>query len=106
MMKEIRIDLGVCTALDVDLSSVDFTGIKQIIFTVKNFPTHDAPEIIERVFTEPKKHEIVITPQESLALKTTAEYDFCAELADGKRFKMTDNGKVVLRKAVGDCIDN
>lgn len=105
-MKDIRIDIGVCTALDIDLSAVDFTGIKGIIFTVKNYPDPNAPEIIEREFTEPGIHKIVITPDESLALKTTAEYDFCTVLTDGSRFKMTENGKVVLRKAVGDCIDN
>ena len=105
-MKNIRIDIGVCTALDIDLSAVDFTGIEKVIFTVKNYPTPDAPEIIEREFTEPGVHGIVISPEESLALKGTAEYDFCTVLADGKRFKMTENGKVVLRKAVGDCIDD
>ncbi|MEE1069066.1 MAG: hypothetical protein U0K81_01150 [Paludibacteraceae bacterium] len=105
-MKDIRIDIGVCTALDIDLSTVDFTAIKAVIFTVKNYPVPDAPEVIERVFTEPGIHEVVITPEESLALKTTAEYDFCTVLEDGKRFKLTDNGKVVLRKAVGDCIDD
>lgn len=105
-MRDIRIDIGVCTALDIDLSSVDFTGIEKVIFTVKNYPAPDAPEIIEREFTEPGVHEMVITPEESLALKGTAEYDFCTVLADGKKFKLTDNGKVVLRKAVGDCIGN
>lgn len=105
-MKDIRIDIGVCTALDIDLSTVDFTAIKAVIFTVKNYPAPNAPEVIERVFTEPGIHEVVITPEESLALKTTAEYDFCTVLEDGKRFKLTDNGKVVLRKAVGDCIDD
>ena len=105
-MKDIRIDIGVCTALDIDLTSVDFLGIEGVVFTVKNYPDPNAPEIIERVFTEPGVHKVVITPEESLALKTTAEYDFCILLHDGNRFKMTDNGKVVLRKAVGDCVDN
>lgn len=105
-MKDIRIDIGVCTALDIDLSNMDFTGIAKVIFTVKNYPTPEAPEIIERVFTEPGVYEIVITPEESLALKATAEYDLCTVLENGNKFKLTDNGKVVLRKAVGDCIDN
>lgn len=105
-MKDIRIDIGVCTALDIDLSTVDFTGIRAVIFTIKNYPDPNAPEIIERTFTSPGVHEIVITPEESLALKTTAEYDFCTVLEDGKRFKLTENGKVRLRKAVGDCLDN
>lgn len=105
-MKDIRIDVGVYTALDIDLSAFDFTGVEKVIFTVKNYPTPQAPEVIEREFTEQGVHEAVITPEESLALKTTAEYDFSAVLADGKRYKVTDNGKVVLRKAVGDSIDN
>ena len=105
-MKSIRIDVGVCTALDVDLSTIDFTGIEGVVFTVKNYPDPNAPEVIERIFKTKGVHKMVITPEESLALKTTAEYDFCIQLADGKRFKMTDNGKIVLRKAVGDCIDN
>ena len=105
-MKDIRIDIGLCTALDIDLSSVDFTGIEGVIFTIKNYPDPNSPEVIERVFKEPKIHNVVITPEESLMLKTTAEYDFCTILADGRKFKMTDNGKVVVRKAVGDCVDN
>lgn len=105
-MQNIRVDIGVCTALDVDLSTVDFTGIKEVVFTIKNYPTPEAPEIVERRFTEPGVHEVVITPEESLALTITAEYDFTMILTDGKKFKMTDNGKVTLRKAVGDSIDN
>lgn len=104
-MQDIRIDIGVCTALDIDLSTVDFTGVEGVIFTVKNYPIPEAPEIIERTFTEPGKHKIVITPEESLELKTTAEYDFCTVLTSGEKFKLTENGKVVLRKAVGDCVD-
>lgn len=104
-MNSIRIDVGVCTSLDVDLSSFDFTGIEKVVFTVKNYADPNAPEIIEREFTEPGVHKMVITPEESLALKMTAEYDFCMRLADGSCFKLTDNGKIVLRKAVGDCID-
>lgn len=103
-MKEIRIDVGVCTSLDIDLSSINFTGIEGVVFTVKNYPDPAAPEIIERLFTERGVHKMVITPEESLALKSTAEYDFCIQLPDGKRFKITNNGKVVLRRAVGDCI--
>ena len=105
-MKDIRIDIGLCTALDIDLSSVDFTGIEGVIFTIKNYPDPNSPEVIERMFREPGIHNVVITPEESLMLKTTAEYDFCTILADGRKFKLTDNGKVVVRKAVGDCVDN
>lgn len=105
-MKEIRIDVGVCTSLEIDLSHIDFTGIEGVVFTVKNYPDPRSPEIIERLFTSKGVHEMIITPEESLALTATAEYDFCMQLADGKRFKITNNGKIVLRKAVGDCIED
>lgn len=104
-MQDIRIDVGVCTALSINLSDVDFTGIKEVIFTVKNFADINSPVIIERRFTEPKVHEIIITPEESVRLSAGAEYDFDTMLEDGTRLKMTDNGKVILRKSVGDCID-
>ena len=104
-MKDIRIDIGVHTILNINLSNVDFTGIKEIVFTVKNFSSIDSPVIIERVFTEPGYHEITILPEESIKLAPGAEYDFNQILADGTRLKITENGKVILRKSVGDCID-
>lgn len=104
-MKAIRIDVGVCTVLNVNLSNVDFTGIEKIIFTAKNFPTVDSPVIIEREFTEPKKYRVLVKPEESLKLTHTAEFDFNKVLVDGTRHKMDDNGKIVLRKGVGDSID-
>ena len=104
-MKEIRIDVGVCTALNINLENVDFTGIDKIILTVKNFADHKSPAIIEREFTEPKVHEVIIAPEESIKLTDRAMYDFNKVLVDGTRQKMTDNGKVILRRGVGDCID-
>ena len=104
-MNEIRIDIGVCTVLNINLTNVDFTDIEKIIFTVKNFPTVDSPVIIEREFTEPKLYKVIVKPEESLKLAHTAEFDFNKVLTDGTRLKMDDNGKVVLRKGVGDCID-
>lgn len=104
-MKEIRIDVGVHTILSINLSTVDFTGIKEVIFTVKNFTAVDSPVLIERTFTEPGFHEIIITPEESIKLAPGAEYDFNQVLDNGTRLKMTENGKVILRNSVGDCID-
>lgn len=104
-MKDIRIDIGVCTILNIDLTNIDFTGIKEIIFTIKNEPKVDAPVIIERVFTEAKAHSVMITAEESLQLRGGAEYDFNKILEDGTRVKMTDNGKITFRKCVGDCFD-
>lgn len=104
-MNEIRIDIGVCTVLNINLTNVDFADIEKIIFTVKNFPAVDSPVIIEREFTEPKMYKVIIQPEESLKLAHTAEFDFNKVLKDGTRLKMNDNGKVLLRKGVGDCID-
>lgn len=46
-MKDLRIDVGVHTILHVNLTDVDFTDIKEIVFTVKNFSIPNAPVIIE-----------------------------------------------------------
>ena len=94
-MQDITIDIGVCTALTVNLSDVDFSNISEVIFTVKNFASATSPPIIERIFTEPQIHEIIITPEESMKLFAGAEYDFDMVLKNGTRLKMTDNGKVI-----------
>ncbi len=105
-MKDIRIDVGVCTVLNVNLADVDFAGIEKVIFTVKNFASFKAEAIIEREFTEAKIHEVIIKPDESIKLTDNAVYDFNKVLVDGTRQKMTENGKVILRRGVGDCIDD
>ena len=105
-MKDIRIDVGVCTALSINLEKIDFTGIEKIILTVKNLPGVKSKVIIERAFTEAKVYEIIITPEESIKLSDSAVYDFNKVLLDGTRQKITDNGRVVLRRGVGDCIDD
>ena len=50
-MKELKIDVGVFTLLHINLTDIDFTGIKEIVFTVKNTSHPNAPVIIERTFT-------------------------------------------------------
>ena len=105
-MKDIRIDIGVSTLLSVNMTDVDFGGIEKVIFTVKNFPSIKADTIIEREFTEPKIHDLIITPEESVKLSDGAVYDFNSVLSDGTRCKMTDNGRVILRRGVGDCFDD
>jgi hypothetical protein len=103
-MELITIDVGVCTPIEVDLSEYDFTGVEKVIFTVKNCAAPDAEEIIVREFTEPDIHTTMISPQESIMLKPEAKYDFCQVTSDGHTVKVTDTGKIALRKAVGDCI--
>lgn len=105
-MDEITIDKGVYTSLTVDLTDFDFTGIDKLALTVKNHADIASEEIIVREFTEAKPYNITVTPEESLKIKDTgAYYDVDAIAADGKRYKITENGKVKLRAGVGDCID-
>lgn len=104
-MNELRIDVGVHTILHVNLTDVDFTDIREIVFTVKNFSVANSPVIIERTFTEPGFYEVIITPSESLRLVQGAEYDFNQVLKDGTRYKISDTGKIILRKSVGEFYD-
>lgn len=103
-MEDIKIDVGVYTAFTIKLSKVDFTGIKEIILTIKNSLTPGSPAIIERVYTEPQDYVLLVTPEESLQLTASAMYDFNKVNNDGQRFKISDNGKIILRRGVGDCI--
>ena len=104
-MDVIKIDIGVFTHFVLDCSQVDFTGITKLIFTIKNSPNVKAPAIIEKEITEPKEYTVHITPEESIKLKQSAVWDIDKVLIDGKRYKMTGNGRVILRKGVGDCIE-
>ncbi len=104
-MKDLRIDVGVHTILHVNLTDVDFTDIKEIVFTVKNFSIPNSPVVIERIFTEAGFYEVIITPVESLKLVQGAEYDFNQVLKDGTRYKISDTGKIILRRSIGDYYD-
>lgn len=101
-MNALRIDVGVHTILHVNLTKVDFTDIKKIVFTIKN-PSHkNSMPIIEKTFTESGFYEVIITPSESLKLVEGAEYDFNQVLKDETRYKISDTGRIILRKSVGD----
>ena len=102
-MQQIRIDVGVYTALEIDLSGFDFTGIEKLIMTVKNSPVETSAVLFEREFAEPKVYTEYITPEESLKLVHGALYDFNKVLVDGKRLKLGDNGKIELRKGCGNA---
>ena len=103
-MQQIRIDIGVHTALEIDLSGFDFTGVKKVILTAKNAPIETSAVIFEREYTEAKVYTEYITPEESVKLVNGAVYDFNKELENGKRLKMGDNGKIELRRGCGQCL--
>lgn len=101
-METIRIDVGVYTPLKLDLTDYDFTGIDKLVFTIKNLLTDDEPVVI-REFTGAEEYNIVITPEESKKLLSTAQYDFDEVMEDGKIYKASENGEIRLRFGVGDC---
>lgn len=100
-MDSIRIDIGVYTALEVDLSGFDFDGVEKVILTIKN--TRCTGGTITREFATPEVHPVTVTPMESLGLRDGAEYDFDIVTTDGKCYKNDDNGRVVLRRGCGQC---
>ena len=100
-MDDVRVDVGVYTALEVDLREFDFTGISKLIMTVKNKLCTGI--LFEREFSTAEIHTVTITPEESVLLRDDAEYDFDILTTDGKRYKNGDNGKIVLRKGCGLC---
>ena len=102
-MDKIIIDVGVHTALSVDLTKFDFTGVKKLIMTVKNYAQVGEPVVLTREFTESIVYGVCITPEESLALKVGAVYDFDEVLEDGTQYKVGDNGQIELRRGCGEC---
>ena len=68
-MEDIRIDVGVDTILDVDLTSVSIGANEKVIFTIKNMPSVKAEPIIEKEFTESKVHKVKITAEESVCVQ-------------------------------------
>ena len=103
-MQQIRIDVGVYTALEIDLSGFDFTGITKLVMTAKNSPAETSEVLFEREYTEAKVYTEYITPEESKKIVDGAIYDFNKVLDNGKRLKMGDNGKIELRKGAGQCL--
>jgi hypothetical protein len=107
-MKDIRIDVGVTTPLQIDLQ--EFPTNQKIIFTIKNMPFARTEAVVEReLITDGSIKTIYITPEESIAILDNAEYDFNQIIANEEsgelmRIKLTDNGKVKLRKGVGGGI--
>lgn len=101
-MNTITIDKDVFTAISVDLTDYDFTGITALVMSFKNYTTDDAKVLFERTFRQSGIHYFTITPQESDMLIDGAVYDFNRVMADGKRYKDGENGKIIIRRGVGE----
>ena len=107
-MKDITIDVGVDTAIEIDLQNTDASKETPIIFTIKNAPFAKTDPIVRREFTSREVHTVYITPEESLNMLDNAEYDFSKKIMHSgvvRTLKITDNGKIRLRKGVGGGID-
>lgn len=104
-METITIDVGVYTVLEIDLTAYDFTGIKELILTVKNSNLPGSPVLFERKFDAPAKYQVSVTPEESKLLTYGAIYDFDVVLnnENSTRLKEGDNGRIVLRRGCGEC---
>lgn len=102
--EKLRVDVGVWTAVEIDLTDFDFFGIEKVVWTVKN-KFGDAPVIL-REFTKAGDYTVTITPEESLKLKNGALYDFGVITADGERYKNGDTGQITLRRSVGTWKDS
>lgn len=104
-MNDITIDVGVYTALEIDLTEFDFTGIEKVILAFRNFLLKKASgaPLFEREFTEAGVHTVKITAAESLLLKEGARYDFNIVTKDGERYKNGESGNVNLRGSCGVC---
>lgn len=100
-MDFIIVDVGVHTSLQIDLTEFDFSDVAEVIFTIKNQPVPEESVIVERTFVSSGIFDIIINPEESVKLTDGAVYDFNAVYTDGKRFKISENGKVILRPSVG-----
>ena len=103
-MEKIIIDFGVYTALTVDLTEFDFTGVKEVVMTASNWLVDCKSSVIfERKYTEPIIHNEIITPDESKKITNNAYYDFDKIMTDGKRYKLSEKGKIEVRRGCGEC---
>ena len=114
-MQDIRIDVGVDTHLMINLGDYQIAENEAIVFTIKNAPFARTEAVVERKLefnpeqAENKIFDIYITAAESVQILDNAEYDFNRVILDGNgdvkhRFKITENGRVKLRKGVGGGI--
>jgi hypothetical protein len=99
-MEIIKINVGVYTPIEVDLTEYDFTGIEKVILTIKNYIGGE--EIIEREFTTSEKHNVLISPEESRKLIGSPIYDFTKLTTDGKLYKESEIGNIELKYVVGE----
>lgn len=102
-MGNITIDMNLYTAITVDLTDFDFRGITKVVMNFKNKPLYKGEPLFSRTFLTAEKHNVIITPEESLMLEEGAEYDIVKVLGDNTCYKVGENGTITLRWGCGKC---
>lgn len=102
-MDSIIIDVGVHTSFEIDLTEIPMDDAKQLRLTIKNGTNKDSTIVVERVFNTNDVHIVTISPVESYKIFEGAKYDIVVDMIDGKCYKATENGNVVVNRGVGQC---
>lgn len=100
-MKTIYIDYGLYTPITIDLSEFDFTDVDKVVLTAKTYIGNRLTTILLREYKTAEVHVETITPLESKLFKGDVSYDFIAYMKSGEVYKVSEVGKMVLRKGVG-----
>lgn len=100
-METIYIDYGLHTAVTIDLSEFDFTGVDKVVLTAKKYVGNSLVTILVREYTSADTYVEVITPQESKLFGGDVYYDFIAFMGSGQVYRASDVGRMELRKGVG-----
>ena len=100
-METIYIDYGLHTAVTIDLSEFDFTGVDKVVLTAKKYVGDSLATIFVREYTLPNTYVEIITPEDSKLFEGDVYYDFIAFMTLGQVYRASDVGKMVLRTGVG-----
>ena len=104
-METLVIDYGVYTTLEFDFTEFDFTGIKEVVWTVKKRPNPNDKVLFSRSFTQPNVYLVKITPEESKLLDDKCNYyDYMVINDHDECSKNGENGEIIVRRGVGQCL--
>ena len=100
-METIYIDYGLHTPITIDLSEFDFEGVEKVVLTAKKYVGNSFITVLVKEFVSPQTYIEIITPEESKLFSGDVRYDFIAFMSLGQVFRVSDVGKMILRKGVG-----
>ena len=100
-METIYIDYLLHTPITINLLDFDFEGVDKLVLTAKRYINGNATTILVKEYTSPDIYGEVVTPEESKLFGDAVFYDFIAFMTTGEVYRVSDVGKMVLRKGVG-----